>query len=179
MKIIAIYGSLREKSYNRSVLEYLAELAQPKDTLEIFPTKEIPLFCEDYEPNNIPEGVLKLKNLISDSDGVILATSEYNNIPSAVLLNILNWLSRASLGEPIKGKPVGIVGASTSGFGTARAQLVLRAVLSVLDAKIMNRPTVPISKAQEKFNSSGKLVDVETQNTLKTFWNSFLHFCGK
>ena len=88
---------------------------------------DLETFSIDIE-NNAPANVQDFKNNVADSDAVLFAVPEYNfSIPGA-MKNAIDWFSRGDL--TIQGKPSFIVGASMGGFGSVRAQLHLREILS-------------------------------------------------
>ena len=91
---------------------------------------------------------------IRAADAVLIATPEYNYGIPGVLKNAIDWVSRPSVNTPLRHKPVGILGASGGGFGTVRAQLQLRQVLtSVIDAYPLGKPEVMIQRAATLFDS--------------------------
>ena len=59
-----------------------------------------------------------------------------------------------------------MMGASPGNFGTVRAQTHLRVILDNL-MRPVNKPEVLVMKAQEKFDSDGRLVDEETRGFVK------------
>lgn len=171
IKILGIAGSLREKSYNKLLLQSAQKMLPSDSTLEIFDLSNIPLYNQDCE-NPLPSIVSSFKEAIHASDAVLLACAEYNYSISGVLKNALDWGSRPSGQSAWAGKPVGIMGASPSIQGTSRAQYHLRQVLVGLNMYPMNRPELMIGLAQEKFDGTG-LIDPETKKKLEQF---LLHF---
>jgi NAD(P)H-dependent FMN reductase len=60
MKIIAISGSLRKKSYNTGLIR-AAQALKPEDMdIEYFNIKGIPLYDEEIKESGIPEKVIEL-----------------------------------------------------------------------------------------------------------------------
>ena len=64
----------------------------------------------------------------------------------------------------LTGKPVAVMGASGSGFGTVRAQNHLRDVFHWLDAKAVTKPEVHVGNNWERFDNEGNLVDETSRN---------------
>ena len=173
--ILGLVGSLRKESFNKklmiSVRKYL-----PKDIkLEIFGLGEIPIFNQDLE-NNMPLAVKHLKEKIKIADGVLISTPEYNYSFSGVIKNAIDWSSRPVDDNPWNKKPVAIMGASISGFGTVRAQMHLRQVFVYLNGRVMNKPEFFLSLAQTKFDEKGELNDSESQKRLVDFLKGFKDF---
>lgn len=68
------------------------------------------LFTEEKE-RNLPETVLKLKELVESADALIVNAPVRNLTYSAAVKNALEWLlSRSSLHRPLTGKLVAIMG---------------------------------------------------------------------
>ncbi|MCI0472618.1 MAG: NAD(P)H-dependent oxidoreductase [Ignavibacteria bacterium] len=175
LKIIAISGSLRKKSYNTGLIR-AAQVLKPEDTdIEYFEIKGIPLYDEDIKANGIPEKVIELWEKIRNADGIILAVPEYNYSFTAALKNILDWVSRLPE-QPIAGKPLAMMGASTGIFGTVRAQMHLRQVLVSLNARVMNKPEVYAGSVKDKFDADGNLTDGKTKEHLIKMLAAFYLF---
>jgi chromate reductase len=170
MHLLGIPGSLRRGSYNRSLLEAASELAPRGTRIDIFDLDDIPLYNADLDADDIrPFEVTRLKDAIADADALLVATPEYNYNVSGVLQNAIDWASRPALKSPLAGKPVGIMGASTGGIGTARAQQQLKLVLMSTLALVMPHPGVLVGQAQEKFGQTGVLVHEPTRAFLAAF----------
>lgn len=172
VRIVGISGSLRSNSYNTALL-HAAGKAIPDTQFSIADISGIPFFNEDNEKPH-PKSVMDLKDLIVDADAVVISTPEYNGMISGVLKNTLEWLSRPQLGQPCSGKPLGIMGASTTAFGTSSAQTQLRQLAFALNMHVLNRPLVRIGTAAQKFDSDGTLTDDQTKESLKQFMESLI-----
>lgn len=158
-RILGFAGSLRAGSYNRALLRAAAEEAPEGMTIEIFDLAPIPLYNQDVEDEGDPEPVANFKEAIARSDGVLIATPEYQFGMSGVLKNALDWASRPPRNSVMEGKPVAMMGASPSPVGTARAHLQLRQTLNYLQADMVIRPEVLVAHAREKFDEEGRFTD--------------------
>ena len=151
MNILGISGSLRAGSFNTALLR-TAQASAPEDmTIDIATLEQIPLYNGDNDGLEKPQPVQDLSDAIRRADGVLIATPEYNFSMSGVLKNAIDWVSRVD-DQPFAGKPLGIMGASAGGLGTARAQYHLRQVFVFLDPRVMNRPELFVSSAFKKFD---------------------------
>ena len=65
------------------------------------------------------------------------------------------------------GKPVALMGASPSLFGSARAQYHLRQVFVDVDMLPLNRPEVMIGNAAKAFDAQGTLVDATSRDLIR------------
>ena len=172
MNILGISGSLRAGSFNTALLR-TAQASAPDDMkIDIATLENIPLYNGDIDGLEKPQPVQDLSDAIRRADGVLIATPEYNFSMSGVLKNAIDWISRVD-DQPFAGKPLGIIGASAGGLGTARAQYHLRQVFVFLDPRVMNRPELFVSSAFKKFDEDGQLNDEETAKFLSAYLVAF------
>jgi chromate reductase len=158
IKIAGFGGSLRKQSYSRYLLENAVGLMPENSKLEILDIKNFPLMNQDEE-NNYPENVKKFKKQIRESDGVLIATPEYDYSIPGYLKNVIDVASRPYGDNPFNGKPVAFMSSSIGMMGGSRAQYHLRQVCVFLDMIPVNKPEVFLTFAQDKFNENGKLTD--------------------
>ena len=166
LNVLGISGSLRAGSYNTAALRAAQELAPEGMTIEIASIAEIPFYNSDVQAVGFPASVLALGDKIAAADAVLIASPEYNYSIPGVLKNAIDWLSRLPK-PPMAGKPVGMIGASMSVLGAARAQYHLRQTFVFLDALPMNKPEVFIALAQTKFDDQGRLHDEPTRGFMR------------
>ena len=102
-RVVAIAGSLRAKSFNKMILRTVVELLEQQGvevTTYDLGAPGLPLINEDLEEKQadgtlkFPAEVEEFRRIVAESDGVILATPEYNFSISAPMKNALDWLSR-------------------------------------------------------------------------------------
>jgi len=155
-KIAVLVGSLREGSYNKLLAKNLEQLAPEGvefDHVDI----NLPLFDADLEAD-LPQAVAVMKRQIETADGVLFVTPEYNRGVSGVLKNAIDWASRPDGRNSFKGKPAGIVGASSGRIGTAVAQAALRQTLLYLEMRPLGQPEVYFGPSGELFDEAGVVV---------------------
>ena len=161
LKVLGISGSLRRGSYNTAALKAAQALAPDGMTIEIASIADIPLYDADIQAEGFPASVQALGEKIRAADAVLFASPEYNYSIPGVLKNAIDWISRLP-DQPLAGKPIGMIGASQSILGAARAQYHLRQTFVFLDALPVNKPEVFIALAQNKFDQNGELTDEAT-----------------
>lgn len=165
MKILALSGSLRKGSYNTALIQAAKELA-PKDMeITFFDISTLPLYNQDLD-EEFPVSAQALKDAVTVSDALIIATPEFNRSLSGSLKNALDWGSRPWGNNSFAGKSVLVVGASTGTIGTAVAQQHLKQILLFLDMKVMGQPEFYLGGASQKFDERGTLTDEETRKYL-------------
>jgi hypothetical protein len=82
------------------------------DVDDVMTLEEIPFYNEDLDCPPGPPAVENMKKLIAESDGVLIATPEYNHEIPSVLKNALDWASRPAFQSCFKNKPVSIISSS-------------------------------------------------------------------
>ena len=158
-QILGISGSLRKASYNTLLLRTASDLAPDGISIHIFNLISLPLYNDDLAKDNLPSAVNDFRKSIKRSGGILIASPEYNYSFTGALKNALDWASTDTLGNLLTGKPIAIMGASRSVFGTVRGQLHLRQVLIAADANVVQRPEIYIRRAQTVIDEHGNLSD--------------------
>ena len=157
MRLLAISGSLRRGSYNSLLLDAAAD--QLPGDVEVVVWRclaDIPAFDEDL--GTAPAAVEELRDEIARSHAVLIATPEYNASVPGALKNVLDWVSRPLATNPLRDKPVAVVGASQGLFGAVWAQADLRRILKTIGARVDDRD-LPVGRAHEAFTAEGRLRD--------------------
>jgi chromate reductase, NAD(P)H dehydrogenase (quinone) len=173
---------LRRGSFNSALLSAAAELMPTGSELKIESIEGIPLYNGDVEANEgIPQRVVELKKVVADSDGLLLATPEYNNSIPGVFKNAVDWLSRppADVKAVFGAKPVAIMGASPGGFGTVLSQNAWLPVLRTLGTKPWFGGRLLVSRAASVFDENGKMTDESIRKQLQQFLGGFAEFCSR
>lgn len=164
LSLVMLSGSLRTGSFNTALLRALPELAPPSLRLTMLEWRTVPFYDGDQEDREgIPAVVTALQAAIRGSDGLIIATPEYNHAPPGGLKNLLDWLSRGPMPHGLHGVPTAILGASVGTIGTTRAQAILRQTLAALNAPTLPFPQVLVTEANNRFSADGSLTDAATR----------------
>jgi chromate reductase, NAD(P)H dehydrogenase (quinone) len=173
LRVIGVAGSLRAGSYNRALLRAAQEMAPDALRIEVADLIDLPMFNADVDARGTPASVTELRILIRDADALLLVTPEYNHGVPGVLKNAIDWLSQPLRGNVLEGKPTAIMGASTGLAGTARAQSQLRQSFVLTNTPVMLQPEVLVGRAQERFDTGGRLTDEPTRRFLGLFLDQF------
>jgi chromate reductase, NAD(P)H dehydrogenase (quinone) len=159
VRILGISGSLRADSYNTKLLSAAADLLPRGVELELWSgLKAVPPYDEDDDVEPAPSAVAELRAAIAAADAVLFATPEYNASIPGVLKNALDWVSRPLRSNPLRSKPVAVVGASTGAFGAVWSQAELRKVLASIGARVVEGD-VAVGHAPSRFDEDGHLAD--------------------
>ena len=165
MQILGICGSLRKASLNMAALRACSELLPQGMSLRITSIADLPMFNQDVFDAGLPEPVKRLRAEITEADGLLIASPEYNFSLTAPLKNAIDWASRPP-NQAFQDKPVAIFSATPGPLGGARVQYDLRRILGQLWAHVLPRPEVFIGVAPSKFDAQGKLNDETTRKFL-------------
>jgi chromate reductase, NAD(P)H dehydrogenase (quinone) len=166
MNVLGISGSLRRESHNTALLRAAAELLPAGVELELWDgLKAVPPYDEDDDVETAPAAVTELRDAIAGADAILFATPEYNHSIPGQLKNAIDWASRPLATNPLRNKPVAVVGASMGAFGAVWAQAELRKVLAATGARVVDGE-VAIGHAHEKFDAVGRLTDDALQEAL-------------
>jgi chromate reductase len=125
------------------------------------------------ETHGDPEPVAAFKQAIRQADAVLMVTPEYNHGVPGVMKNAVDWASRPPRDAALNGKPVAIIGASPGVTGTARGQSQLRQAFEFTNSYAMPQPELLVFRANEKFDTEGKLTDETTRELLRKFLETF------
>jgi NAD(P)H-dependent FMN reductase len=179
---VGISGSLRHGSYNTALLRAAREVVSAGTNLQIASIREIPLYDGDVETaTGIPPAVGALKDRIAASDGLLIATPEYNNGIPGVLKNALDWLTRpaADIARVFRDRPVAIMGATPGRNGTILAQAAWLPILRTLGTRPFFGGRLTVSGAKDAFDEEGRLVDEQIRGQLGRFMAGFEAFITK
>jgi NAD(P)H-dependent FMN reductase len=181
IRILGISGSLRAGSYNTALLRAAQSLAAPGIELEVATLHGIPLYDGDLEQREgLPMAVKALKEKVAASDGVLLATPEYNNGVPGVFKNAIDWLSRppGDASRVFGDRPFALIGASPGGFGTILAQNAWLPVLRTLGVRYWTGGRLMVSRAQQVFDEGGAIRDEAIRSQLVRFLDGFAAFAA-
>jgi NAD(P)H-dependent FMN reductase len=162
-KIVAIVGSASANSSN-SIVKYLESLYSSEIEFEIFEDlKHYPHFSPELSVENTPPEIVKFRESIMHSDGVIICTPEYVfSIPSG-LKNLLEWSVSTVI---FSDKPVGLITASANG---TKGHEELQLILSTLGASLHENTQLLIQGVKGKISPEGDITHQETKRLLEEF----------
>ena len=173
-RILAFAGSLRKNSFNKRLVRVAGDGASNAGAdvtvidLAMYP---LPVFDEDFEKaEGLPDNAIKLKAILKQHDGFLIACPEYNSSITAALKNAIDWASRPVPDEQplecFKGKVAAIMSASPGGLGGLRGLVHVRAILSNIGVLVLPDQRA-ISQSHEAFNDDGTLKDPKQQDAIE------------
>lgn len=172
---VAIVGTNSDNSTNRKLLQFIQKHFEDKAKIDLCEIKDLPAFTKP-DSQEAPEKVQEIAEKISESDGVIISTPEYNHSIPAVLKNLFEWCTFTA--RPFVDKPVMITGASYGTLGSSRAQAHLRQILDSpeIKARIMPSSEFLVGHSLQAFDDNGQLKDKKKVNELEEIFGDFVEF---
>lgn len=164
--MLVLSGSTRGGSYNGRLAAFVArELALRDANVRLLSLADyaLPLYDGDLEgTRGVPEPALKLAELMLASEGVFIASPEYNQSVTPLLKNTIDWLSRIR-DDHYRGlwtDRVFALGAASPGhFAGIRSLMHLRQILeNSLGARVLAQQ-VAVPYADKAFDERGNLVN--------------------
>ena len=174
IRILALSGSSRRGSLNQKLLDQAADGARAAGA-EVTSIRlsdfELPIYDADWEAEyGLPKGAQALKALLADSQGLLIATPEYNGGYTALLKNALDWMSRPN-GFP-SGKVAALVSASPGLLGGVKSQLSLQIVLNKLGVHVIPE-SFALGAAHQFFDAEGGLKDANVEIAVRSVGAAF------
>ncbi|WPY00582.1 NAD(P)H-dependent FMN reductase [Candidatus Trichorickettsia mobilis] len=181
-KLLFLAGSARKDSVNKMLAHNAFEIAKAAGAdvtfinLKDYP---LPIYDGDLESKQgLPKKAIALKKIFADHDAIFIASPEYNSSISPLLKNTLDWVSRSNEeNEPANrvynNKVVALGSASPGGLGGGRGLVPLQMMLSNIGVIILPKK-ISISKAYDKFNKEGLLINVENYQELTAVVMDFI-----
>jgi chromate reductase len=169
IKLAGMSGSLRKGSYNTMLLKAASQLLPDDVSMNIISIDNIPLYNADLDlplANQRPPIVEQFRKAIAESDGILIASPEYNYSIPGGLKNAIDWASRGE-DSPLLHKPIAVIGATTGLWGTVRMQTAFHNVFLFLDMKPVYKPEVLVAQAEKKFDKDGNLIDEMAKKLVK------------
>lgn len=168
-KILAISGSMKEKSTNKIILNSIVAYYANELEIEIYNIGELPHFNPDIDVAPLPQKIQEFRNKIALADGVLLCTPEYIfSIPS-ILKNAIEWNVSTML---FSNKPMAFIVASASG---EKAFESLELILKTVETKVANDSKLLIKGVKGIINEKGEITNTKVVNNLRKVINSLIN----
>lgn len=164
IKVLAFAGSIREDSVNKKLVLEAADIASKLGaSVHVIDLKDyaLPFYDADMEAKEgMPAKAKQLRQLMIQSEVILIASPEYNGSFSALLKNTIDWMSRSenkgSSREAFQGKRFVIMSASPGSGGGARGLVHLRTVLENLGGTVIPEQ-VAVPGAYNAFDEQGHI----------------------
>ena len=179
-RILAFSGSARRESLNKKLLAVaIAAVRGLGAEVTVIDFKEMPLPIYDgdlEDASGMPPNAQKLVELITQHEGLLIASPEYNSQMTPLLKNAIDWCTRAD-DNPFVGKPVAFVSASPAMFGGIRSQTLERQLLIHLGAHVVP-VTCVLPHADKAFDEQGGLKEERSRKSVQTVATQLMRLTG-
>ncbi|OLS27609.1 MAG: FMN-dependent NADPH-azoreductase [Candidatus Heimdallarchaeota archaeon LC_3] len=174
-KIVAICGSLRQKSFTRFALNIAlkgAEELKAQTYLVDLRDYNLPFYDENED---YPEDVFRLRRNVSEAQGIILGSPEFHGGYTGILKNALDLMGF----REFQSKIVGLIGIAGGAAGAINTVNGLRIVCRNLRSWVLPLQ-VSIPNAKNEFDDQGHPFNSNLEERLKEVGRqvtkfSFLH----
>ena len=145
-KILAFAGSNRKQSFNQKLVAVAAAGAREAGaevTLINLAEYDVPIYNQDLEnAQGIPEKAIAFKKLLTEHDGFLIASPEYNSAFTPFLKNMIDWASRKESDDELplqayNGKFAVLMATSPGALGGLRGLTFLRMLLANLGVNVL------------------------------------------
>ncbi|BAY40295.1 hypothetical protein NIES2111_46780 [Nostoc sp. NIES-2111] len=170
VKIVGIAGSLRPNSYTHLALQSAAQRLEALGAeVEIIDLRQWQLpFCNGGKEYPEYPDVQRLRDIVRNTDGLILATPEYHGGVSGVLKNALDLLSF----DELSGKVTGLISV-LGGQSNSNALNDLRLIVRWVHGWVIPEQ-IAVGQAYSAFNPEGKLLDEKLSQRFDQFAQSLI-----
>ncbi|MCW8087845.1 NADPH-dependent FMN reductase [Sabulicella glaciei] len=175
--VALLVGSLRKESLNAKLAGALVKLAPAEVSFQRVEIGDLPLYNQDDDANPAPQ-VVRLKEQVATTQGVVFVTPEYNRSIPGVLKNALDHGSRPYGQSVWAGKPAGVMGISPGAPGTSMAQQHLRNILAYLDMPTLGQPEVFLQAKEGLFDADGSIGE-GSRGFLQGWMDRYVAFLGR
>lgn len=176
-RVLALGASLSKESLNVRLASLAARTAHVHGaevrTVEFAEFQVPPLDTDLLKTAGIPEGARRFGDLLSETDGFIIAAPEYNYSLSGVLKNLIDWTSRIRP-WPFTDRHCLLLSASPGPVGGVRGLWALRIPLEGLGAHVYP-DMVSVGNADSAFTDDDDLADARQRESLTKIVKGFLH----
>lgn len=179
MQLLLFAASVRRDSCNKKLIAQVAEIAKAQPDIHVdlasFSEFDMPLYDGDVNAEiGLPENALRFIHRLQKSDGLIIASPEYNFSTPGTLKNLIDWVSRANP-VPFMRQPILLMSASPSMVGGNRGLWATRVPLETCGAHVFPE-MFSLASAYEAFESNGQLKETLLQERLKNNVGEFIQY---
>ena len=174
-KTIGVFvGSLREKSFSRSIANFVSSLAPEEFKMKTVELGDLAMYNQDLDDRGTPpQAWTNFRKEVKQLDGFLFVTPEYNRSVPAVLKNALDVGSRP-YGESVwDGKAGGIISVSPGNLSAFGANHHLRQSMVFLNVLMLQQPEAYIGNVTSVLDENGKVVNEKTKAFLQQYMDAF------
>lgn len=158
-KIAILVGSLRKDSYSRKIARAICALRDDNLDCSMIEIGDLPLYDQDYDSAaEQPSQYVRFRDQISEADGILFVSPEYNRGIPGVLKNAIDVGSRPYGQSVFDKKPAAVVTSSIGAIGGALANHQIRQSCVFLNMPVMAQPEAYLGNvSDDHFDTDGSL----------------------
>lgn len=157
VKFLVFAGSMRKQSLNDKLARLAVDVVHKKGGQAehvCISDFDVPFFDGDIEAEaGVPQGAKDFADRLCSSDGLIIASPEYNASMPGVVKNLIDWVSRLRP-QPFNGRQALLMSASPSMAGGNRGLWSLRIPLEHLGMRVYP-DMFSLAQAHKAFDENG------------------------
>ncbi|MBV8707292.1 MAG: NAD(P)H-dependent oxidoreductase [Acidobacteriaceae bacterium] len=173
-QVLVFAGSTRNDSVNRKLAKVAARRLEATGVSTTFVELRdypMPLYDGDLEAEGgTPAEVTAFQELMRAHDALLIASPEFNGSFSALLKNLIDWVSRPVAGEGptalFRGKIAALSSASPGRGGGRRGLRHLRELLEMIGVTVI-ASQLTVGDASNAFDENGELIREGDQQALQ------------
>lgn len=176
-KTIGLFiGSLRKEANSRKIAKNLIKMTPEGFTFKIIEIGQLEFYNQDFDDHNqVPDSYTAFRKEVSELDGLIFITPEYNRSMPAVLKNALDVASRPFGKNVWNNKPGAVISSSTGAIGGFGANHHLRQSLTFLNIPTMQQPEIYLGKLKpDVFDENGYFNNEKTTSFIQNFVDAYV-----
>jgi len=170
MKVVTISGSVREGNNTNKALN-VVELYLKSKNIEVVRIDALK-FDLSLPGSEDKEDSLKIQELVSSADAIVMATPEYHGSYSSVIKMIIENLGFPSV---LSGKPVSLLGVAAGQLGAVKSLEHLRSVSAHLGMFALPK-SVSIAAVHTVFDEDGLIKDDAINSRLEGLGQQLIDF---
>jgi len=175
IRITGVCGAMRQGSTTSKALAIaLAGAAEYDADTSLLELHDFDLvFAGSVPPDEYPSDVLKLRQALRDSQGIILATPEYHGSLTGALKNMLDLMSI----EDFETKIVGLVGVAGGHIGAINSLNTMKTICRHLHCWVLPQE-VSIANSADMFDDDGTVRDPAIEERLRNVGQQLVKFAS-
>lgn len=183
-RILVFAGSIRTGAFSQKLAAHVArELKTLGADVNLISLADysMPVYDADLEVREgVPSAAKNLRRAMTESQGIYIATPEYNASIPPLLKNSIDWVSRAKepAANPFKECTFTLGATSDGRFGGYRALIALRQVLELGLGALVLPQQVAINAVASAFDDNGALTDERNGKILRASLDKLLAAVG-
>lgn len=172
MKIATILGSVMKNGSCAHALKIVQDELKRNSSVELVKVEPSDFDLPFPGVKEKQSESRKLKLLLRDAEGLVIATPEYHGSFSSVIKLVIENLGFPSV---LSGKPISLLGVAGGSIGAIKSLEQLRSVCSHVGAIVLPGP-VSIANVRSVFDSEGNCKDKKIESRLKNLANEIIKY---